>query len=188
MKIKRHSAKYPTRKNPAFYQYGYHFTNRMELDSIFLTGLIKTLDPIRSFELIYKIKPIYFLTYDKIKFLSDAMKNYIQGKDLFLKVNVSQYNQYPDFGTLRDFGFEYWKDHIKFNNLLQPPKLMKKWIIKYDNKIAASEFFKNPYLIKDAIATTHSFVILENIPVNKIISIFEIPVDKWGDKMTEIIE
>lgn len=202
MKRKQHSAKETkkyrilcirrkgARKNPAFYQYGYHFTTKDKLDNILISGALKTFEPDRSFELSYKVQPIYFLTYNKITFLADSMKDFVRQRQILLKVDVSSYSQYPDFGSLIDFGFQYWPDpdHIKHNKLSPLSKLMKKWVIKFNNKIPTSEFLLNPHIIRDSIATTHSFVILEKIPVSKIISIFEFSADEFGDIKNEIIE
>lgn len=167
------------RKNPAFYKIGYHATNK--IDEIIDSGKLKA--DKRDFS-IYKGKiPIYFMTYDRLNFLTTSLKRYLHTFKYIIKVNVSNFNQYPDFGTLQDFGFQRenladWSDQnyiISYSETMQkpPPAHMKKWMIKFNNQIPIKEFFTNPILIKDAIATTHTFTIIEDIPINKIIDINE---------------
>lgn len=171
-------------KNPAFYQYGYHFTGYLQLRSILNQEILKIDEPSRSFEgYFFNKKPIYFLTKDDVKFLSTEMQQYIVGYEYLLKIEVSNYNQYPDFGSLQDYGVEiqkkYSKDlshlfYIVKRNKKHTPKLLKKWFSILGEEIPLTEFKTNPHLIKDCIATTHSFITLENIPIKKIIEIIEI--------------
>lgn len=170
-------------KNPPFYKWGYHFTNK--LDDIFQSEelKVKILSPAESEYNEYgNIRPIYFLTNDRLKYLTKPMQAYlnIQYVPYLLKVDVSRYNQYPDFGALADLNFStsftkpmYFYFNEKNKKKINVSSKLVKWIKKFNNAISLKECLTNPNFIQDCIATTHSFVILENISISNVKDIWE---------------
>lgn len=100
------------RKNPSFYQYGYHITANKNLESILNKGFIRKSQVDSKYprysrdiaDFIYDGQPpIYFLTTPSLEYLTPMFKNCFynntQNIDM-LKVDISKFDQLPDLDYL----------------------------------------------------------------------------------------
>lgn len=120
------------KRNPAFYNFGYHITSKENLSSILSQGLIpnELFDrkgvgasegkypkySIEIAEYLYNGKiPIYFLTTSSLKDLPNNKLKFVIKHDkrslILLKVDVRNFDQLPDLDFLRmdDVEFQYYK-------------------------------------------------------------------------------
>lgn len=179
-----------SKRNPYVVEYGYHLTHKKELSSILEKGLLPKYRGLQSTSArlyniqkdVYKsIRPIYFLTTPDIEKLTFNMKEdliYYLKYDIILKVEVSNYNQIPDYNCLiLDYGFDYKRRELYlyphyhysfYEELHELLKILNKYKNDYQITIPLKELKQNEKLQKDLINFTKTFCIDEPIPAYKI--------------------
>lgn len=115
------------RRNPYLVEYGYHFTNSKNVDSIMKNGLVPGFKNDDYYENLYdcvkkiadriynKKSPIYFSDIPSERNLPETLKQHFRSNnyDTCLKVNVSSLNQTPDiFMLIIDYGFTCFNDGL----------------------------------------------------------------------------
>ncbi len=92
---------------------------------------------------------------------------YIQKTSKILQVDIQQYKQYPDLPMLGNYA-KTTKDGLVFTYNV-PNKLQG--VMKLNEVVPFSEFFTNKRLGNAIINYTRSVTIMENIPIENIVSI-----------------
>lgn len=177
------------RKNPYLVEYGYHFTNSENLDSIIKHGLVPGLkngdwwydyqDGCRKLiaDKIYNKKsPIYFSDIPNDRNLPETLKSHFRNSSYYtcLKVDVTSLNQTPDlFMLIIDYGCNCFRefnstDYYLIVNSLRHTKIktLQKQLEKYEYAVPFSALKEDGdhELQSELIFLTGTFVVNQKIP------------------------
>lgn len=192
------------RRNPFLVEYGYHFTNSENLDSIMKHGLVPgfrgsqqlndigsdlwydwlTPDKQKVADYFYNKKsPIYFSDIPDVRNLPETLIQHFKNSDYdrCLKVNVSKLNQLPDlFMLLIDYKFHYSKFKgneylsILFASKFKNNKSLTEQLSKYDYELPFDALKHDEELQSELIFLTGTFVVNERIPPKYIEEIIKV--------------
>lgn len=177
--------------NPILADYGYHATSSKNLKSIKEKGLIpgyfekKYIDSdlVKVSSYFYNNKqPIYFADLPDINRIPETLKYHFENQeyDIWLKVDVSDFNQYPDILMLiLDFGFRISNNHLfpKYDIYYEHNKSLTKLLKKYDEDIPFESLKTDDDLISELILLTGTFVVNQKITPNYIKGVIPIKYD-----------
>lgn len=186
------------RKNPFLVEYGYHFTDEYNLESIMENGLVPGFknnswwyeyqDGCRkqiADQIYNKKSPIYFSDIPDDKNLPESLKSHFKNSNynVSLKVDVSSLNQTPDiFMLIIDYGCSCVRDSLMISYLDVNPLRHKKIksltseIEKYDYEIPfyALKEDGDQDLQSELIFLTGTFVVNQKIPPKYIEEIIKV--------------
>lgn len=166
------------KKNPSFYKYGYHSTKKVFLSDIIESGYLKP-NFGRNMSLFWKkdyyniieenFIPLFFFISEKTL----IRKGYNFKNHVILKIDVNEYDQYPDLPLFEGNSKVKIEDSlIYFQNNVDIPNILYEY---FENKIwTKKQLFANRGLCEAIIKYTGSFTIIDEIPIQNIEEIIKI--------------